>query len=75
VQPVGLEGRQTKQLRGKTIILVKVVRDRRIGDSTWELEEDMMKSYPYLFPGKSNFRGQKFCYHGECEDLKTSRLE
>ena len=60
VQPIGLDGRQTKHHRG-TINLVKVVWDSRTGDSTWELEEDMMKSYPYLFPGKSNFRCRKFC--------------
>ena len=70
LQPIGLDGRQTKHHRGKTINLVKVVWDSRTGDSTWELEEDMMKSYPYLFPSKSNFRGQKFCCWGECEDLE-----
>jgi len=26
---------------------------------TWEMEDHMRQSYPHLFPGKSNFRGQK----------------
>ena len=35
-QPVKIEDRQIKQLRDKTISMVKVLWD---GDSTWELEE------------------------------------
>jgi len=53
VQLVSIEDRQTKQLWGKSINLVKVVWDRRTCDSTWELEEDMRKSYPHLFSSKS----------------------
>jgi len=53
VQLVGLEDRQVKQLRGKSIGLVKVIWDRRTGDSKWELEEDMRMSNPYLFSDKS----------------------
>ena len=34
VQPVSIEDRQTKQLRGKSINLVKVVWDKRTCDST-----------------------------------------
>ena len=34
VQPIGIEDHQMKQLRGKTISLVKVICDRRTSDST-----------------------------------------
>ncbi|XP_017420250.2 uncharacterized protein LOC108330267 [Vigna angularis] len=57
VQPVRVEESQTKQPRGKTVKLVKVVWDARTGDFTWELEDKMKESYPHLFAGKSNFRG------------------
>ncbi|XP_017420187.1 uncharacterized protein LOC108330195 [Vigna angularis] len=49
VQPVRIEESQNKQLRGKTISLVKVVWDSRTGDSTWELKGVMRESYPHLF--------------------------
>lgn len=64
VQPVRIEESQQKQLRGKTTSLVKVVWDGRISDSTWELEEEMRESYPYLFSGKFNFRGKNFLMCG-----------
>lgn len=35
LQPVGIVQSQTKQLKGKSINLVKVVWDRRTCDSTW----------------------------------------
>ena len=53
VQPVGLGVSQKRQLKGKSISLVQVIWDKRMGDSTWELEEDVRKSYPHLFSGKS----------------------
>ncbi|BAT75757.1 hypothetical protein VIGAN_07025100, partial [Vigna angularis var. angularis] len=49
VQPVCIEDTKTKELRGKTINLVRVVWDKRTGDSTWELEEEMKQLYPQLF--------------------------
>ncbi|XP_052724038.1 uncharacterized protein LOC128193889 [Vigna angularis] len=49
VQPVCIEDTKTKELRGKTINLVRVVWDRRTCDSTWELEEEMKQLYPQLF--------------------------
>ena len=48
-KPVRIDDRQCKQLRGKTIDMVKVVWDERSDDSTWELEEPMREAYPYLF--------------------------
>ncbi|XP_052734192.1 uncharacterized protein LOC128196721 [Vigna angularis] len=49
VQPVRIEESQNKQLRGRTVKLVKVIWNGRIGDSTWELEDEMRETYPHLF--------------------------
>ena len=49
VPPIALEESRVKERRGKPVNLVKVIWDRRTGDSTWELEEDMRKSHPHLF--------------------------
>jgi len=49
VPPVVLEDSRVEERRGKPVSLVKLIWDRRTGDSTWELEEDMRKSYPHLF--------------------------
>jgi len=49
VPPIALEDSKVEERRGKTVSLVKVIWDRRTGDSTWELEEDMRKSHPHLF--------------------------
>jgi len=66
VPPVALEGSKVEERRGKPVSLVKVIWDRRTGDSTWELEEDMRKLHPHLFCLVSlYFRGRKFCCSGE----------
>jgi len=49
VPPITLEESRVEERRGKSVNLVKVIWDRRTGDSTWELEEDMRKSHPHLF--------------------------
>ena len=49
VSPIALEDSRVEEGRGKPVHLVKVIWDRRTGDSTWELEEDMRKSHPHLF--------------------------
>ena len=49
VQPVAIEDHQVKERKGRATRLVKVIWDRRTGDSTWELEEKMRSSYPHLF--------------------------
>ena len=49
VQPVAIEDRQVREHKGRATSLVKVIWDRRTRDSTWELEEEMKSSYPYLF--------------------------
>ncbi|XP_027912739.1 uncharacterized protein LOC114172480, partial [Vigna unguiculata] len=53
VQPVSICDRQTRQRKGKLVSLVRVIWDRRTGDSTWELEKEVRKSYPHLFPATS----------------------
>ena len=49
VPPIALEESKVEERRGKAVNFVKVIWDQRTGDSTWELEEDMRKSYPHLF--------------------------
>ncbi|XP_027915108.1 uncharacterized protein LOC114174468 [Vigna unguiculata] len=49
VPPMALKVRKIKERGGKQVSLVKVIWDRKTGDSTWELEEDMRKSHPQLF--------------------------
>ncbi|XP_050890676.1 uncharacterized protein LOC127096099 [Lathyrus oleraceus] len=48
--PMRIEDREVKQLRGKKIVLVKVVWGGPTGGNvTWELESQMRESYPELF--------------------------
>jgi len=49
VPPITLKESRVEERKGKLVNLVKVIWDRRTGDSTWELEEDMRKSHPHLF--------------------------
>ena len=50
VVPLKIIDWRNKQLRGKTISLVKVVwSSTDDGDATWESEEQMKEKYPYLF--------------------------
>ncbi|XP_047181924.1 uncharacterized protein LOC124848317 [Vigna umbellata] len=53
MQPVKVDERLSKRPDGKANRLIKVIWDSRTGDSTWEKEEEMKKSYPHLFSGKS----------------------
>ena len=55
-----IEDQQSKQLRGKTINMVKVVWDDRSGDSTWELEETIRETFLV-----SQFLGTKIFLVGE----------
>jgi len=58
--PVRVEDREVNRLRGKEIVLVKVIWVGPTGKSaTWESESRMKDLYPELFPS-GNFRGQKF---------------
>jgi len=53
VQPVNLGDSQTRQRKGKSVSLVQDIYNKRTGDSTWELEEEVKESYPHLFSGES----------------------
>ena len=64
-RPVSVVDRKVKQLRGKSIDLVKVIWDEVTQEATWELEDGMKELYPYLFLGKCIFEGENFCCWGE----------
>jgi len=50
VQPIRIEDRRVKQLRGKEIQLVKVIWNRNnVEEATWELEEKIRVSHHHLF--------------------------
>jgi len=46
---------QVKKLREKEFRIVKVLWDEGTQEATWELEENMKKSYLYMFLGRYNF--------------------
>ena len=49
-QPVKILDRKEKELRNKTIPLVKVLwKNHAVEEATWELEEDMRRNFPALF--------------------------
>ena len=51
-QPVQILGRKEKELRKKTISLVKVLwRNHLVEEATWEREDQMRSQYPHLFHG------------------------
>ncbi|KAK2409545.1 hypothetical protein QL285_044961 [Trifolium repens] len=57
--PLRVEGREVKKLRNKEIASVKVVWGGPAGESaTWELEDEMRKSYPELFSEEDRTRGR-----------------
>jgi len=49
VKPIRILDSQVKQLRGKSIPMVKVLWDLISRDSTWKIEEEIRASYPNLF--------------------------
>ena len=49
-QPVQILGREEKELRNKTISLVKVLwRNHRVEEATWEWEDQIRSQHPHLF--------------------------
>jgi len=49
-RPVQILDRRTKELRGKSIPLVKVLwRNHRVEEATWETEQEMRERFPGLF--------------------------
>jgi len=58
--PLRIEDMRTKHLRGKKILLVKVIWGDASGeDATWELESQMREAHPSLFES-GKFRGRNF---------------
>jgi hypothetical protein len=58
VQPIKIVDRQVRKLRSKDITSVKVVwSGHPREEATWELEEEMLNKYPFLFEldGKTSF--------------------
>ena len=50
-EPVAIVDYQIRQLRSKTIPMVKVMwRSNNVEEHTWETESEMRTKYPYLFP-------------------------
>ncbi|XP_019244416.1 PREDICTED: uncharacterized protein LOC109224283 [Nicotiana attenuata] len=48
--PGAILNRQVRKLRNKEITSVKVLwRNQQVEETTWEVEEEMKKNYPYLF--------------------------
>ena len=49
-QTVQILGREEKELRNKTISLVKILwRNHLVEEATWEREDQMRSQYPLLF--------------------------
>ena len=61
-QPVQILGRGEKELRNKTISLVKVLwRNHLVEETTWERVDQMRSQYPHLFHDTStNFVDEIF---------------
>ena len=53
--PIRVADFKIKELRGKSIRLVKIMWDAVTGDATWELEDKMRELYPQIFHGKPIF--------------------
>jgi hypothetical protein len=73
--PVRIEDREVRRLRGKEVVLVKVIWVRPTGESaTWESESRVRDSYPELF-SLGNFRRRKFFLVGEsCNSPFLARI-
>jgi len=61
VKPIRILDSQVKQLRGRSIPMVKVLWDLISGDSTWEIEEEIRASYLNLYICKFIFEDENFC--------------
>ena len=54
--PMRIMDSQDQVLRGKTMRLVKVLwRHRGVEEATWECEDAMRTTYPFLFEDKGTF--------------------
>ena len=72
--PVEILDRDERVLRRKTVRLVKVLwRNHEIEEATWELESEMERKYPHLFPPRyvSVSRTKLSFSRGECNDREN----
>ena len=70
-QPMQILGREEKEIRNKTISLVKVLwRNHLVEEATWEREDQMRSQYPHLFHDTgTNFVDEIFSLRGVgCND-------
>nr|KYP35293.1 Retrotransposable element Tf2 [Cajanus cajan] len=67
--PVAVVDHKLKELRGKSIALVKVLWDAATSEATWEVEQQYRERYPFLFPSKYVFGDENSCCWGDCETL------
>nr|KYP41315.1 hypothetical protein KK1_037307 [Cajanus cajan] len=51
-RPIVVVDHKLKELRGKSINLVKILWDAATGEATWEVESQFKERYPFLFSGK-----------------------
>nr|KYP63965.1 Transposon Ty3-G Gag-Pol polyprotein [Cajanus cajan] len=63
-RPVAVVDHKLKELRGKSISLVKILWDAAIGEATWEVESQFKEHYPFLFLGKPIFGDENSCLLG-----------
>ncbi|WMV33544.1 hypothetical protein MTR67_026929 [Solanum verrucosum] len=69
--PVEILDRQVHKLRTNEVALVKVLwRNQFVEKATWEIEEDMKKRYPHLFPSEK-IPNQGFTDHERNHDPST----
>ncbi|XP_029126564.1 uncharacterized protein LOC114915797 [Cajanus cajan] len=54
-RPVAVIDHKLKELRGKSISLVKILWDAATSEATWEEESRFKEQYPFLFSGKPIF--------------------
>ena len=69
-RPVKLLDHKVKELRNKRIPLVKVLwKNHGVEETTWEIEEEIRKKYPDLFPEQGmNFVDEILLRRRGCED-------
>nr|KYP72517.1 hypothetical protein KK1_005107 [Cajanus cajan] len=68
---VAVVDHKLKELRGKSIALVKVLWDATTGEATWEVEQQCRERFSFLFPSKSVFGDENSCCWGGCETPVT----
>nr|KYP61407.1 hypothetical protein KK1_015896 [Cajanus cajan] len=50
-RPIAVVDHKLKELRGKSISLVKILWDATTGEATWEVESQFKEQHPFLVSG------------------------